>query len=331
MITNKNMGNKHDERVFFNLAPPIPTKFDVTEKLKSEEDDGVPSGESSAEIRLCRKEVSPEGETDSSEAELIWKVIRVWKKGAESGARKADSRIIDGYVTDYKLDTPIYFKPKLVKVKKRIGEAWRMRIKSYREAHTETEIFGRSGARDEPWKYLDKSPGKTAWSPHQYQDNTHRNVWSKDPHGRKTTHDALELKAGDMVYARCKFNNYGEVSEIEDLFPVMISRELYDASPEALLDESLRPAMTICQLSPADRLFGWGSQKEAREEQNEDPNTPKSYKSRVRVVCDDGPRPEIVQRFDGGGSLPLTILGQPKPGSRAVLCRRQWRTARWEG
>ena len=41
------------------------------------------------------------------------------------------------------------------------------------------------------------------------------------------------------------------------------------------------------------------------------------YKSRLRVVCEDGARPEIIQRFEdslgNNKHLPLTILSEPKP------------------
>ena len=56
-------------------------------------------------------------------------------------------------------------------------------------------------------------------------------------------------------------------------------------------------------MSPADRLFGWVPQGQGSDE---------GYKSRIRVVCEESSRPEIIQRFNGG-NLPLTILGQPKP------------------
>ena len=37
------------------------------------------------------------------------------------------------------------------------------------------------------------------------------------------------------------------------------------------------------------------------------------YKSRLRVVCEDGSRPEIVQRFETDQHLSLAVLAQPKP------------------
>ena len=203
---------------------------------------------------------------------------------------KHDERIFFGATSTFPID-------------KDVKEAWRMRIKSYRDAHSENDIFGRRGARNEPWKKIGNNPGQTAWSPHQYQDSAHQDVWCNDPHGRATTHDALELQTGDMVYARCEFDSNDNIMGIKDLFPVMISRELYANSPADLLDCSLKPAKARKELSPADRLFGWVPQGQETDE---------GYKSRLRVVCKDGPRPEIIQNFDGG-NLPLTILGQPKP------------------
>ena len=44
-----------------------------------------------------------------------------------------------------------------------------------------------------------------------------------------------------------------------------------------------------------------------------DESTEGGYKSRLRVVCEDGSRPEIVQRFETDQHLSLAILAQPKP------------------
>ncbi len=266
----------------------------------------------------------------------FWKAIQVCpsnKSLTPSGANNA--RFITGRVLITnenmrgKHDERIFFNPTAdpLPLTKSVQEAWRMRIKSYREAHSDSEIWRSGAARDKPWKNIGSTPGKTAWSPHQYQDSKHKEIWLTDPHGRKSTHDAIQLKPGDMVYAHCKFDK-GKIV-VKDLFPVMISRELYKASPKELLCQSLWPAKQISELSPADRLFGWVLQENRDEEktsenadanssndpemQDQDRRIPKSYKSRIRIVCDDGSRPEIIQRFEGGGSLPLTILGQPKP------------------
>ena len=104
-----------------------------------------------------------------------------------------------------------------------------------------------------------------------------------------------------MAYARCKIEK-GKIIAIKDLFPVMISRELYEKSPKDLLDKSLHPAEKLDDLSPADRLFGWTPQEQGSDG---------GYKSRIRVVCEDGEQPDILKSFND--PLPLSILGEPKP------------------
>ena len=79
-------------------------------------------------------------------------------------------------------------------------------------------------------------------------------------------------------------------------------KQWFTNSPADLLDASLKPAAKMCNLSPADRLFGWTPQGQVDNG---------GYKGRIRVVCDDGPRPGIITRFDE--TMPLAILGQPKP------------------
>ena len=87
---------------------------------------------------------------------------------------------------------------------------WEKLIKNYRDAHSKKDIFHREDHRGnsvKPWERFGDKPGETAWSPHLYQDSEHRSIWHNDPHGRATEHDAIELKHGDMVYARCEFKN----------------------------------------------------------------------------------------------------------------------------
>ena len=178
-----------------------------------------------------------------------------------------------------------------------LEEAWRMRIQSYRKAHRKAEIFERKDSNGnllKPWE--SDNPDKPVWSPHLYKGGA-----QSYPDG------AIKLKPGDMVYARCEFNSWDIT--IQDLFPVMISRELYKKSPKDLLDSSLRPAKELRELSPADRLFGWAPKGQGSEA---------GYKSRIRVVCDraigeDGKRQDVVLRNFGEKGLPLTILGEPKP------------------
>ena len=241
-----------------------------------------------------------------------WKAIKVWSQIGNPTKPSANGKVVEGHVfitnenMGNKHDERIFFglQPNTFDVTNDLKEGWRMRIRSYREAHTKAELFEREdrhGNNVKAWEKIGNSPGKTAWSPHLYQDGQHKDRWGRD------VHDSLILQEGDMVYARCGFDPKTEdVTCIKDLFPVMISRELYADSPAALLDCSLEPAKVINQLSPADRLFGWVPQEQG------DDSGYKSYKSRIRVICEDGPRPEIVQSFNGD-TLPLTILGQPKP------------------
>lgn len=85
-------------------------------------------------------------------------------------------------------------------------------------------------------------------------------------------------------------------------------KEKYPKSPADLLHSSLKQADNMSELSPADRLFGWVPL--GKSDQNQESEG--GYKGRIRVVCEDGARPEIIQDFDGK-TLPLAILGQPKP------------------
>ena len=246
-----------------------------------------------------------------------WKVLQVWPKHKYPNKPDAAGKVVKGRVLitnenmDNKHNERIFFldganaKNPIKRDVTHLKETWRMRIQSYRDAHSENDIFNRKGAENKPWKKIRRGNGQQydmGWSSHLYEDGKHRDRWDRP------VHDALELQEGDMVYARCEIDSNGDVKKIEDLFPVMISRELYDNSPEDLLDTSLRPAMTLSELSPADRLFGWAPQQK----QDSSRESERGYKSRIRVVCNNGPRSDIVKRFQGDG-IPLAILGQPKP------------------
>ena len=266
---------------------------------------------------------------------LYWAADKVWStqqqpnKPNTRDPNNPDVRIVKGHVfitnenIKRKHDERIFFydNPNMTQIKKDITddhiEAWEKLINNYRDAHTDDDIFDRPGAQNEPWKKIGDDPGETAWSPHLYQDSKHRDVWHEDPHGRDTEHDAIDLKDGDMVYASCEFDN-GEISKITHLLPVSISRVLYDLSPRDLLHRSLRPAKRISELSPADRLFGWVAQPDGEDSDQESQTKVTdqerdSYKGRIRVVCENHPRPNIIEQFEDDQSLPLAILGQPKP------------------
>ncbi len=292
-----------------------------------------------AEIVLCQHQVSRRGDKNWFKDYVFWKVIHIWPKddqfpnappctgkdlwGPNPPPTRSSSRqsyyaplnpnnplrkVVKGRILitnenmGNKHDERIFFNPMgcTYPVTDSLKEAWRMRIQSYRDAHSESDILERKdpeGRSVRAWKKFGKDPGKTAWSPHLYQDGKRQDRWGRD------APDAIELRSGDMVYARCRFKKE-KITGIEDLFPIMISRELYEESPEALLHPSLRPAKNLSELSPADRLFGWTLQGQGSDG---------GYKGRIRVVCEDGPRPSIIERFEDGQTMPLTILGQPKP------------------
>ncbi len=233
-----------------------------------------------------------------------WKDVRLYKDGNGNPIIK----VIEGTVLitnnniDRKHDERIFFNPlkNPCDVTAKHIQVWKKLIKNYRDAHTDDEIFNREdrdGKSKKPWHWFQKNRDTTewAWSPHLYHKGKSKDRWGRE------VHDAINLQNGTMVYARCEFNG-SSISGIKDLFPVTISRELYENTPKDLLDESLHPAAELDQLSPADRLFGWTPQEQGNDS---------GYKSRIRVVCEDGERPEILESFND--PLPLTILGQPKP------------------
>jgi len=113
-------------------------------------------------------------------------------------------------------------------------QMWRQLIRNYQCIHKD-DLQKRKRAGHHPCDYLGREPGKTAWSRHVY------------------TEGDQELEDGTLCYVR--LNN--DQTDVNAIFPVMISRELYSSSPWDLLCDSLRPAVSIDQLSPADRVFGW--------------------------------------------------------------------------
>ena len=166
-----------------------------------------------------------------------------------------------------------------------VRQRWRDLIAAYRDPalHSREDVEGRDaggGRRAAPDEYLGENPGETAWSRHLYSE------------------DALDLHDGSLCYA--EFADAGR-RELAALFPVSIARDQYDATPADLLHPSLRPARTLAELSPAERVFGWVN-----------PAGPGAWRGSVRVgdvVCC---RQDAVTDL-GADGLPLAILGQPKP------------------
>jgi CRISPR-associated protein (TIGR03986 family) len=156
---------------------------------------------------------------------------------------------------------------------------WQELILNYQSIHQE-DIKKRNHP---PQAYLGSEPGKTGFSYHVYTPNQ------------------VELRDGILCYTELNGN------QVQNLYPVTISRCLYSMSPLELLDESLRPAIEIGQLSPADRVFGWVRQKEGGGSEG-------AYKGNLRihsVTCDVNPE-DAIDDF-GRDGFPLAILGAPKP------------------
>ncbi|MCS7314035.1 MAG: TIGR03986 family CRISPR-associated RAMP protein, partial [Bryobacterales bacterium] len=165
-----------------------------------------------------------------------------------------------------------------------LKERWRQLIRNYRELHKE-DLAKRKRLGQQPDQYLGHAPGQTAWSRHVYEEGYE------------------ELRDGTLCYARLS----PDKTSVEALFPVAISRELYECSPWDLLDPSLRPAERIEELSPADRVWGW-VRTEARHG-GDDLST--AVRGRVRVGPVRCESPDAVEIFPK--ELPLAILSTPKP------------------
>ncbi len=149
----------------------------------------------------------------------------------------------------------------------------------------------------EPWKYTGHEPGRTAWSRHLYDVGGRG-----EPPPWVGPDTRMPLPAGAVVTCW-----YGR--QPERLQPVMIGRSLYRDPPGKLLHESLHPAATLGELSPADRVFGWAWQRRKPEDQRPDPA---AHRGQLRVVRVRAPRADdAVENL----TTPLTVapLSAPKP------------------
>lgn len=162
--------------------------------------------------------------------------------------------------------------------------AWEKLIRDYQALHEE-DLKERK--KEEPPKdsynaYLGHEPGQTGWSRHIY------------------TKSMVELKRSTFCYAQIQDD------KVTALLPVMVSRQFFKTTPEALLAESLKPSEKVDELSPADRVFGWVNQKGKG-----------AYKGQLRLHSVKCLSTDAIQEFTddpaNNPGLPLTILGQPKP------------------
>lgn len=166
---------------------------------------------------------------------------------------------------------------------------WRELITNYQAIH-EDDLARRRARNEQPDQYLGPEPGRTAWSRHVY------------------TREDSELRDGSLCYVRLDQTQ----KNVEAIFPVMIARELYGASPWNLLDKSLQPAADIHELSPADRVFGWVHADADRGTLSRGDQAAARGLLRVGSVTCESSVETSVETFNAPG-VPLAILSTPKP------------------
>lgn len=182
---------------------------------------------------------------------------------------------------------------------KNFHDAWRDLIHSYQDAHREGDVWRRNdqGAVIPPETFTPQQGQRAAMpalSPHIYQDGRPRRDNSQPQD------DASVLVDGTLCYAHVAAIAPGGVKA---LYPVPIARELYDQPPINLIDQSIRPASSPDELSPADRVFGWVKTDGAG-----------AYRGQLRVSlaqCTPPGDGRSLELFDP--PLPLAILSAPKP------------------
>lgn len=196
---------------------------------------------------------------------------------------------IEGYVCvtnkniDRKHDERVFFvqgRPICLPLTNELKQKWRELISNYQDIH-----------KDERKKGLQSPPA------------LNNSRWSRHIMGGEKE---CQLSDGTLCYAYV-YKEDGAY-QIQDLYPVMITRGLYAKSPESLLNQSLKPATKKEELSPADRVFGWVNQKGKG-----------SYKGHLRVHSVTCMSDDPIATFNQGG-VPLAILGQPKPEQGRFYC-----------
>lgn len=186
-------------------------------------------------------------------------------------------------------------------------ESWDRLIKNYRQEHE---------------KNFD-SPPKERQGRDDYSLEWSRHIQTTEMSETSKSAELVfeKLKDGTLCYARVVWNSSKNKFDVVELYPVMISRHLYPKSPEELLPFELRPARFITQLSSADRIFGWVRQSrpkkddETEQERIIPENLKKlgAYRGQIRIGAVDcrSDKADAIEHF--AGSVPLQILGQPKP------------------
>ncbi|ABW10821.1 conserved hypothetical protein [Parafrankia sp. EAN1pec] len=194
-------------------------------------------------------------------------------------------------------------------------------IDDQRAAHLvarKDEIWQRSddtNGTHSPWDYLGPDPGDTAWARHLYD------TADATKHGRTPpawTGVDLSPARPEEPRTASRFTCWAEYdatgARLLRLRPVMISRQGYEKSPIDLLNPAwrLRPATSLDDLSPADRVFGWV----APTSRDDEPATTRgqsrrAHRGQLRVINVLGPPADTVDVQPT--ALVLPILSTPKP------------------
>lgn len=176
-----------------------------------------------------------------------------------------------------------------------LTQKWEELIKNYQETHKDEIKKGMQGPLVTKPKRRQDPPVVTAkWSRHIIAGEAER-----------------KLTDGTLCYAHVEHDENDYI--VKDLYPVMITRGLYEMSPTSQLSQTLKPAITAEQLSPADRVFGWVNQNNRKPKNKNSKNN--AYKGQLRVHSIECTTPieQAVNNDLGELGLPLAILGEPKP------------------
>jgi CRISPR-associated protein (TIGR03986 family) len=159
-------------------------------------------------------------------------------------------------------------------------ELWQAVLASYRDAAEYSEP-----GTDQAGKQLERS----------------RHVSAGEP---------ARLRAGDLVYledADGRGRRAGGSVTVTAIHPVIFGRLPYQRSPAQALDDSLRPAAELDELSPADRLFGWVAPASGTGRRSSS-----GYRGRLRIEAIDCLTSDWLTDH-GPGGVTLAPLSSPKP------------------
>lgn len=168
------------------------------------------------------------------------------------------------------------------RVSEQVAEDWKLLILELRRRN-EKWILTRWPDQRKPadpaemLRYVDDKPGNTAIAPH---------LWAAG---------LEELPEGTLCWAEVDGN------KIVSLSPTKVRLSLFDTKPDDIVHDVIRPALTVQEFSPADRVFGLAAGQGGT--------------SRARLTvgsvrcCSPA---EKAYHAIGGQGLPLPILSSPK-------------------